>query len=111
MTRDVMLVSDEVLIETLTAYNGHATAAMVRAFAEAEPTLATFLSENGNRVVGKLALARASRNIVQGIHADLVDHLRRGPLDDEDARGERPGQGPPGPGRAPAPQGPDRRQG
>jgi hypothetical protein len=72
MNRDVTLVSDEVLSETLSEYNGRGTAAVVRAFAEAEPTLATFLSENANRVVGKLALAGASRAIVQGVHADLV---------------------------------------
>ena len=72
MTREVTLVSDEVLGETLTEYNGRGTVAMVRAFAEAEPTLASFLSENANRVVGKLALAGASRAIVQGVHADLV---------------------------------------
>jgi len=72
MMRDVTLVSDEVLAETLSEYNGQGTPAMVRAFAEAEPTLATFLSENANRVVGKLALAGASRSIVQGVHADLV---------------------------------------
>jgi hypothetical protein len=72
MTRDVTLVNDEVLAETLSEYNGFGTPAMVRAFAEAEPTLATFLSENANRVVGKLALAGASRSIVQGVHADLI---------------------------------------
>src|SRR5262245_25461257 len=38
-------------------------------------------------------------------------HLQRGPLDDENPRGERHGQGSPGPGDAPAPHGPDRPEG
>jgi len=72
MTRDVTLVTDEVLGATLSEYNGQGAAVMLRAFAEAEPTLAGFLNENANRVVGKLALAGASRAIVQGVHADLL---------------------------------------
>ncbi len=72
MKPDGMLIDPEVILQARQDIADQGTGKSLQAFAQVEPALAAYIYETSAGIAGKMALAGAPAEVVQGSHEDLL---------------------------------------
>jgi hypothetical protein len=72
MKPDAMLINPEFIVEAQQRVAGRGTGKSLESFAKLEPALAAYIYEATAAIAGKMVLAGAPSEVVQGSHEDML---------------------------------------
>jgi hypothetical protein len=72
MKPDAMLINPELIVKARQEVADQGTGKSLEGFAQLEPALATYIYETTAGIAGKMALAGAPTEVVQGSHEDML---------------------------------------
>jgi hypothetical protein len=72
MKPDAMLINPEFIVKARQDIADQGTGKSLEGFAQMEPALATYIYESTAGIAGKMALAGAPTEVVQGSHEDML---------------------------------------